>query len=305
MKNNYSYKNEALDSKLCLLRFMKYFWIVMVATLLGALSMGGIYFLKNIAGASRQYRVEDEYYVKYALQESGEEYVYFNQMTWSNLSHTDYFVSAILNNMKTPISVEELESYIDATLLSDTRIVTTTVTTPKKELTLEIHDAYMDAFMGFSDQYQEIESIKVIKTGQDAKLVALDDRTYRAAMLGAVLFFVISGYIVYMYVVMDDSIYLPISLEKRTGIPTYSGKDTGYVLEPGCTEAVVEKMEDAEESTRQEEKSYVLLTLAGKHNGTRIEKILSDASKEKKRIVEAYLLGEDEKLIMLYYGMKK
>ena len=289
--NQYGYENEALDAKLCLLRFTKNIWIPVVAALAGAVLCAGIYILTHhVFGPAKEYRIEDEYYVEYAKEESGEEYVYFNQMTWSLLADTDYFLDTILEGMSQPIDRAELEEYIDATLLSDTRIVTTSVTAPSTELAEEIHGLYRNAFLAFKDEYKEIESISLIKEGSEAKMVVVGDRSVRAAVLGAVLGLVLSVFCMYLYVVADDSVYLPITLEKRYGISTKVWEEKAEFPKRETEGIIQGKNNDG----------YYLWVRAGAHNGTRVEKLMLDAKKEGKEVNAAYLVEPDNVLIKIY-----
>jgi len=291
--NTYDYKNEALDSKLCLLRFTKHIWIPIVATLGSAILCAGIYILMhNVLGATREYRMEDEYYIEYAKDENGQEYIYFNQMTWSSLADTDYFVESIMTGMSQTVDREILEGYIDATLLSDTRIVTATVTTPNAELTEEIHDLYREAFLNFAGEYKELERITSIKSDDKAKLVAIDDRSMRVAVMGGVLGLVISLFCMYVYVVVDDSVYLPITLEKRYNVATKVWDKEGN---PG----------DGTEGIMKDNECYCVWVKAGAHNGTRVDKLMTDALKEGKKIENGYLVNPDHMLIKAYYGTQK
>lgn len=291
--NKYGYKNEALDSKLCLLRFTKHIWIPVIATLIGAILCCGIYILTHkVLGPAREYRIEDEYYIDYAKDENGQEYVYFNQMTWSSLADTDYFLDAILTGVSQKVERAEVEEYIDATLLSDTRIVTTSVTTPSVELTEEIRGLYQEAFLNFGGEYKEIESVSLIKNGDKAKLVAIDDRSVRVAVMGGVLGLVISLFCMYLYVVADDSVYLPVTLEKRYDIAV---KVWDKEENPGNGTEGIGKNND----------SYYLWVKSGAHNGTRVEKLMMDAQREGKIIEEGYIVGPDNMLIKAYYATQK
>ncbi len=291
--NTCNYKNEALDSKLCLLRFTKHIWIPIVVTLGSALLCMGVYILThNVMGPAREYRIEDEYYVEYAKDENGQEYVYFNQMTWSSLADTDYFTETIMTGMSEMVDREVLEGYIDATLLSDTRIVTTSVTTPSAELTEEIQLLFREAFLNFPGEYKEIETISLIKGGDKARLVAVDDRSVRAAVMGGVLGLVISLFCMYLYVVVDDSVYLPVTLEKRYNVITKIWDKEGN---PG----------DGTEGIIEDNGCYSLWVKAGAHNGTRVEKLMVDAKREGKKIEGGYLVEPDRVLIKAYYGTQK
>ena len=77
----------------------------------------------------------------YATQPDGTEYTYFNQTTWTQLMTDDVFTDAILKHLgEQGVTMEKaaLRECLYATMLSDTRIVTTTVTTHDPEQTMKI-----------------------------------------------------------------------------------------------------------------------------------------------------------------------
>lgn len=294
--NRCEYENEALDSKLCLLRFTKHIWIPVVATVIGAVLCMGVYILTNqVFGPAKEYRMEDEYYVEYAKDENGTEYVYFNQVTWSSLADTDYFLDTIMSGMNQAVERADLEAYLDATLLSDTRIVTTSVTAPSKELAEEIHGLYREAFLSFSEEYKEIQSISLIKGGIEAELVVVDDRSVRAAIMGAVIGLVLSVFCMYLYVVFDDSFYLPIMLEKKYKLMAKVW-DKETELPKDKTEGIV---------LNEDNNCYYLWVKSGAHNGTRVEMLMQEALREGKKITEGYLVEPDKGLIKAYYATQK
>ena len=68
-----------------------------LAALLGALCIGGPYFLRKVTfGPAKEYEAVTDFYIDYAVQESGEEYTYFNQTTWTQLITDDVFTDKIL-----------------------------------------------------------------------------------------------------------------------------------------------------------------------------------------------------------------
>ncbi len=230
-----NYGKEPLDLKLLTLRLLRRAWVVLLAAALGALLVGGPYFLKKVTfGPAKEYEAVTDFYMDYAVQETGEEYVYFNQTTWTQLITDDVFTDKILAYMagmdfkadilqeieaEAGITKAELREYLYATMLSDTRIVTTTVTTNSPELTMRINEALIHAMFSFGEEQKEIAAVRILQEPSEASLVVADIRTFRACMVGVVSFVFVTLLYMLLYYVLDDSIYIPTTFEYRYGIP--------------------------------------------------------------------------------------
>lgn len=215
------YGKEPLDIRLLVLRFLRKSPVILLAALLGAVCIGGPYFLRKVTfGPAKEYEAVTDFYIDYAVQESGEEYTYFNQTTWTQLITDDVFTDKILANMsETKLSKQELREYLYATMLSDTRIVTTTVTTNDPVLTMKIEKALLQAMEEFGREQKEIAGVRILQEPAEASLVTADVRTFRACMLGAVIFVFVTVFYLLIYFVLDEGIYIPATFERRYGVP--------------------------------------------------------------------------------------
>lgn len=215
------YGKEPLDIRLLVLRFLRKSPVILLAALLGAVCIGGPYFLRKVTfGPAKEYEAVTDFYIDYAVQESGEEYTYFNQTTWTQLITDDVFTDKILTHMSgTKPSKQELQGYLYATMLSDTRIVTTTVTTNDPELTMKIEKALLQAMEDFGREQKEIADVRILQEPTKASLVIADVRTFRACMLGAVIFVSVAVFYLLIYFVLDEGIYIPATFERRYGVP--------------------------------------------------------------------------------------
>ena len=212
--------SEKADLKLIAIRFVLNIWKIIVAAIVGAVVIGGIYYLVNITFAGKpDYKSVSEYYIDFAVNESGEEYTYFNEVTWEDLIDTDVFVDTIMDNMSTNIEKETLKEYMSATILSDTRIVTATVVTPDPELTMDISIAMEKAFTKFGQEQKEAEEIRMLSAPTAAAAVIPDVRPVRATLLGALAGVILMILGMLLACILDDSIYVPITFENRYHIP--------------------------------------------------------------------------------------
>ena len=78
------------------------------------------------------------------------------------------------------ITKDELRGYLFATVLSDLRIVTTTVTTNDPGLTMKIEKALISSMFDFGKEQREIAEVRILQEPAEASLVVFDVRTFRA-----------------------------------------------------------------------------------------------------------------------------
>lgn len=272
------YGKEPLDIRLLVLRFLRRSPVILLAALLGAVCIGGPYFLRKVTfGPAKEYEAVTDFYIDYAVQESGEEYTYFNQTTWTQLITDDVFTDKILmymSGMKLPavtdepqkvslqdaeewsgslpdiekaagITKQELREYLYATMLSDTRIVTTTITTNDPALTMKIEKALLQAMEEFGREQKEIADVRILQEPAEASLVIADVRTFRACMLGAVIFVFVTVFYLLIYFVLDEGIYIPATFERRYGVPMLGTICSGELT------ILVEKLFSGEETSSE------------------------------------------------------
>lgn len=236
-----NYAREPLDFKLLTLRLVKKIWIPILAALLGAAVFGGGYYVKNIAfSGPPQYAKTSIYYVDYGQAPiTGNAFTYINAYTWNEWVHTDEFLDRVLEQMENTgygLTKAKIEPCFAADLPSDLRMPYSTVTTADPELTAALGAALEQAFIAFGETQPDIVDIRVTDSGEVAR-VELDDRTGRAVILGALMgaFLALAAQLI--YVLMDDSVYLPSTFTYRYGIPAlgvlYARKDGGEGAEKG------------------------------------------------------------------------
>ncbi len=224
----WNYGKEPFDMKLLVLRLIKKIWLPIFAALLGAIIVGGSYFLaREVFGEPDEYQITSSYYVEYGTDpQTDQAYTYINYATWNSWITTDWFVDriwdeAMAGGLKPEaygIVKTDLPGFLFADLPSDLRMPISVVTTENPELTEHLAEAVEKVFLLFAEEQKEIVSIRVVDT-TDVALVDQDIRTLRACILGAVLavFFCLTGML--LYFITDDAIYLPEQFSCRYGIP--------------------------------------------------------------------------------------
>lgn len=351
------YGKEPLNTRLFVLRLLRKIPVILAAAILGALCIGGPYFLTKVTfGPAKEYEAVTDFYIDYAVKEDGTQHTYINFATWDQLLKDDVFTDKILLYMaeenasvngealqSAPLSdveraagitKKELCGYLHADVLSDTRIVTTTVTTNDPELTMKIEKALISAMFDFGKQQREIAELRILQEPAEASLVIADVRTFRACMVGVVTFVFVTVLYLCLYFALDEGIHVPETFERRYGIAmsgTIHSKELRVLAEKLLPERFefltaddavdLERVEKAlaelgiecgeghrleelfkmqESITAKDRMAVLLVVKAGAHNGKLIEKTLDFCGKCGITIAAALLWDADEKLIAAY-----
>lgn len=248
------YGDEPLDFKLLWLCFMKKSWILIAAILAGILLLGGGYFACSVLLApQKEYQAVGETYIEYMWEDAyGISRVYLNESVWAALVKTDVFVDDMQKQLEeTGVTVDRefLRDSVEASLVSDSRIVTTTVTTTDPALSVAISQALQNAVIHYGETQQGIEGTRILTTPRSASQVMLDNRTLQAAVLGGVLGGLLALGGMLFYFTADDSIHVPETFEHRYGIPmlgTLSSRELSANLQylcRDCTQVAVTAVE--------------------------------------------------------------
>ncbi|MCR5290565.1 MAG: hypothetical protein K6E51_11270 [Treponema sp.] len=212
--------------------------------------------------------------------------------------------------MESSLTKEDVRSFMEGTLLSDTRIVTATVRTHNPELTVAVADALEKAFYEFGEETREVDAIHTWQKPEQASLVVRDVRLFRACMVGLVFFDFVTLLVMLCKAVLDDSIYVPATFEKRYHIPMVGRANTAEYAElkkkyiPNQSiEVLVDEDLDAQVHKITTAESIMLVVKAGNRNGKQIERCIELCSKLGKEVAAAKLVDEDERLLKAYYRL--
>jgi hypothetical protein len=110
---------------------------------------------------------------------------------------------------------EEVMAATEATILSDLRLLTVTVTTHRAEATDAILAATDRALESYGESAKEFLKITTIQTTQ-AQLVVADSRMAQAVALGAVMALFVLLFGMLLYDTLDDRIFLASDVRKVT-----------------------------------------------------------------------------------------
>jgi len=230
------YAKEPFDLKLYTLQCMKRIKWLFIGMILGALCVGGIYYLAKVTfGGTIPYVVTQKLYIEYAQDpDDTDSYSYFSGYTWNDWVKSDVFTGPVLEQLSAVMTKEELIATYEVTLPSDLRIPYLIVTHGDPELAKEIAYCLKTRLESFAMEQKELKSIEVIDmTGPE--LQVRDIRTFRAVVLGAVLGTFFALFAVAFRMILDEAVYLPETFTYRYQIPA-----VGYLDQEGQPSGAVE-----------------------------------------------------------------
>lgn len=210
------YADAGMDMKKYMLCLLKKIPLVLAATALGALLGALVYTaVRTVPESEREYRAFSKIYLDFAVDETGEVYQEYNGYTWNDLMATDPILDLTMANLPSDYSREEVMGATEATILSDLRLLTVTITTHSAKRTDAILKATEQALTAYGAQAKEFVQIEAIQTTQ-AKLVVADSRMAQAVFVGVLIGFACAFLIVNLYYVMDDRIMAASDVRKVT-----------------------------------------------------------------------------------------
>ncbi len=340
-----SYGDEPADRKLFWLLFIRKVKWILGAALIGAALGSGIYYLVNhVFSPATDYSVKGEVYVDYQVVDGyGISLTAYNAETWNTMFQSDEFINRILTSVNEQgFSVKEdlVKESILAELISDSRLLITTVTMKDSDLAVAVSHGLLNAILTFGEGEDGVKEIRVMSDPQTAVLEKRKSKIVSAAFTGAVLLAFVVACTVMLMITIDDSVYIPSSFEKRyhlTSLETITSPgltaDLSYLLKGVGKVAVISlnKQIPIEEVSEKLSSIYkgaefipfmnvegppaltdevrnldtcILVGRYGNHDGKQMEKTIAFLKRQDLQITGALLWGADEKLLSRYYGKK-
>ena len=214
MKKNQDYDKQSMDLKRLFLRMQGKIWLLIMLIVLGAV-IGGVGY--QIARATRMPITSEavsKLYISFAADENGDVYQYYNGYTWNELLDTDPIMEKIEDNLSDDYTAQEVIEATKAEILSDIRLLTVTVQGADEKTVREIQSAVESGLMDYSKESEELKRIEVIRS-MEPERVYWDDKTVTAGVLSAVAFAIVGIFVLTIFYVMDDAVYVQADVEKR------------------------------------------------------------------------------------------
>ena len=313
------YADAGMDMKKLMLCFLGKIWIVCLAAVMGAVLGGVIYTVSHIVPESeREYRAMAKIYLDFAVDETGEVYQEYNGYTWNDLMATEPILDVTMSYLPDDYTREEVMAATKAEILSDLRLLTITITTHEQDRCNAILQATGKSLTERGDAAKEFTKIEVIQT-TDAVLVAADDRTVQAALVGLVMAVVLLLLGMMYYYVLDDRILVASDLRKVTEVSFIGYVKAGERLnreyeesleylreQTGTVSVLAVAQDDAITQERWQElcasDGVVVVAQYGKVHAVYLAYVLEQLKVRGCQLAGVAIGDADEKFLRRYYG---
>lgn len=320
------YADAGMDMKKWILMLLHRFWMVLAAAAAGAV-LGGIVYtvIHTVPESEREYRAVSKVYLDFATDESGQVYQEYNGYTWNDLMITDPILDLTMSYLSEDYTREEVMEATEATILSDLRLLTVTITTNHADRTDAILAATDQALEEYGSTAKEFIQIQVIQTTQ-ASLVVADSRLVQAVVLGLVIAVAVVLLGMLLYYVLDDRILVASDVKQVTDVPfvgyifaditedvavarlqsdydrmiAYLRKKQGEILEISVTQ--MDEIAAGQSDKAGNVDGVVLVIPYGKVHGTFLAYLIDQYRVQGCKIVGVAIADADAKFLSRYYG---
>ncbi len=315
-------EREGVDLKLVLLLLLKKIPIVIISTLAGAFLCGALYGVwHSRALGRREYEARSQYYITFEEIEDKTFFdFYYNGYTWDELLSSDLILGYAMELLPEGYERSYVDDCVKAEILSDVRVLTTTVRAKEAEEVRLLQRAIEQAVIHFAEDGEKLDHIEVIRSGE-AVLEEVADHMLRAAVTGAAGFALAAILVLLLLFAVQDAVYLPQELEERFGIPCagIECKDQKLSRELAQNEErlcggrtyPVWSMQELLGADRKvyddiREKGGAILTVPqGRADSKRLSRVLHNLKLQDCPVIYAKITGADERLLRLYYSHRK
>ena len=309
-----------------ILMLLHRFWMVLAAAAAGAV-LGGIIYtvVHTVPESEREYRAVSKVYLDFATDETGQVYQEYNGYTWNDLMITDPILDLTMSYLSEDYTREEVMEATEATILSDLRLLTVTITTNHADRTDAILAATDQALEEYGSTAKEFIQIQVIQTTQ-ASLVVADSRLVQAVVLGLVIAVAVVLLGMLLYYVLDDRILVASDVKRVTDVPfvgyifaditedvavarlqsdyermiAYLRKKQGEILEISVTQ--MDEIAAGQSDKAGNVDGVVLVVPYGKVHGTFLSYLIDQYRVQGCKIVGVAIADADAKFLSRYYG---
>lgn len=235
MRDKYS-----IDSKAFLVQLICRIPYMLLIAVAGAVLGSGLYLLIMVVNTrTTMYESETEYYINFAdgVIEAKD---WYNAFTWNDVLKTDYILGKMMETLGSDYDREETGEMLSAQMLSDIRYLTVFVRNTNPNKVNEVSKALKEALESFpsEEEIDEFESISQIENN-GVKEIKNDYFTWRAALLGALVFL--------LFWLFDESVrfsvgsrfYTRTDVTKWLGVPTFGIRYKGNTLDDNQERQIV------------------------------------------------------------------
>lgn len=212
-----AYMKQLIDWKRVWMLFSKKIWLILVATVAGAL-IGGIgYKLVETATSEGQfYRVTSDFYITFTEDENGVDY--FNAYTWDTILRDDPVVDVVMEKLPADITRDQVKAAVTGEMIGDYRILTVYATSLDPEVADAIAKAYVTGLAEFANKIDLLDSIE-LWSQEEVSPVIENDYLINMMLFGGVVGFVLILLLMAFFYILDDSIYIESDCTQKFNMP--------------------------------------------------------------------------------------
>lgn len=208
-------KEEKIDLKKTVLLFRKKIGQILGCVVATALLFAGVYLLQRaIFHSEKIYQASSDYYITFDLDRYPNGVDYYNAYTWDSILRDDPIIDTVMKNLPDSYTKDQVKPMISGEMLGDYRILSVYVTGEQPESVEDIAEALDTALQRFPERIDMIVSIEPWST-EPCKLLKADNKAGNAAVLGAIVGLVVSGFAFAFWCILDDGVYT----EKDCSLP--------------------------------------------------------------------------------------
>lgn len=200
---------EEINSRLMLLTILKGWRFLLYGLLFGAMIFSAVYYLSihNFNGGE-DYESRGMILIDYAddVEKAG---IYINELTWSNLASSDLVYENVILETDSHLLKDELKAKVTVLLESDIRVLVIKVRDKDPKFAQELCQAYLDAFIALQDEFEDVDSLRIIDNAEAGFSMAPDDKVLNVAILGAIVGFIVALGCIILYFIFDDTVKVP------------------------------------------------------------------------------------------------
>ena len=315
------YLEQGIDLKRFILVLGRKLWLLLAGILAGAL-VGGISYkvITNITNGEPEYQASADYYITFNFDEFNYGADYYNAYTWDGILRDDPIVDYALTLLPKEITKDMVKAAVTGEMLGDYRILTVHVRCESKEIADMIADAYKESLWNFGQKIELLTSVE-LWSQEEAVLFEKNTKTANAALLGALLLFLLTLFGLLLYYVLEDAVYVEKDGVQRFGLPVYGFLTKGndelqkQIWEDNLTYVFGnddvelwngEMMPLAEDYEYLRGVKHLLVNIPwGRNNGRAVERVISQLQLQGCEVKGLIVTQAEDWFVKSYYAIEK
>lgn len=313
--NQKELEKEGADLKLIALLLLKKIWVILLSALAGAAVFGMVYgVVYRNEVSDRKYTAESKYYISFK-ETMEKNYLdhYYNGHTWNDLLSSDPILGYAMTLLPENYDRTYVDDCVKAEILSDVRVLTTTVEADTPDEAELIQAALEQAVIHFGTVGENLEQIVLIRSDEPV-LERVADEWLRVLCVGAFIGVFTAIVVLLLFIAIQDAVYLPEQFRTRYGIPVAGMENYEAQLERNLAyltagkECITVRMQevfadtDFEYEKARKSDGIILQFPQGAANSKKLGYVLEELRMQDCKVICAVMTDVDAALMKWYYG---